>query len=608
MSKRDDGAYNLRKVFEQMELELVQNLRRNLKRHEKEEEKEGFRWEMWQRAKLRNLRTFRQGNKKIVDGYSEEVERIIQETLHEEFSRTESFMSRMFEKIRNFFSKRGIRFPHSISNRRQWAAPPVEKDFFGVNKKKLETLQEETEKGEKEDDIQPKDAPEKHREEKTQQERHQEEKNGDIIEPEEPYHPEGKEKELFGHTNDAKLDSMTEQVTHDLKEAQKAVWRNMDDIYRRTIYKAEMNMASGAKTLYQAIDMATKEFLEAGINCIEYRNGRRVNIASYAEMALRTASQRATLLAEGKKRDEWGVHTVVVTAHANTCPLCALWQGKVLVDDVYCHGTAEEAKELNVPLLSTAMKAGLLHPNCRHTISIYFPGVTKLPQVPDTKKAIETYKAEQEQRALERKIRKWKRIAEGSMEPEKVKLAEDKEREYQKEIKEHLERNPELRRDYDREKTRGLVEQFSGKVNEARADKLFYIVPPSKGDAIKAHSLYKNLNKSAIGREVLKFIEQNQVDIEITYSEEIGEGLRGRTFGNHIEIYARNTRTIKETAKALVHEATHMMYDIGEDQWSEVVCMLKELEHEKGMLTAEDKRTTIKVVRRLYPELPWRKR
>lgn len=580
--KKEDGAYNLRKVFEQMELELVQNLRRNLKRHEKEEEKEGFRWEMWQRAKLRNLRTFRQGNKKIVDGYSEEVDRIIQETLHEEFSRAESFMSRMFKKIRNFFSKRGIRFPHSISNRRQSAAPPAEKDFFGVNRKKLEALQDEAEKGEK---------------------------GGDgITEPEGPYHPEGKEKELTGHTNDAKLASMAEQMTHDLKEAQKSVWRNMDDVYRRTIYRAEMNMAAGAKTLDQAIDMATKEFLEAGINCIEYRNGRRVNIASYAEMALRTASQRATLLAEGKKRDEWGIHTVVVTVHANTCPLCAPWQGKVLVDDVYCHGTAEEAKALGVSLLSTAMKAGLLHPNCRHTLSTYFPGITRLPAVPDTKKAIETYKAEQEQRALERKIRKWKRIAEGSMEPEKVKLAEDKEREYQKELREHLERHPELRRDYNREKTRGLVEQFNGKVNEARADKLFYIVPPPKGDAIKAHSLYKNLNKSAIGREVLKFIEQNQVDIEITYSDEIGEGLRGRTFGNHIEIYARNTRTIKETAKALVHEATHMMYDIGEDQWSEVVCMLKELEHEKGMLTAEDKRTTIKVVKRLYPELPWRKR
>ena len=455
--KKEDGAYNLRKVFEQMELELVQNLRRNLKRHEKEEEKEGFRWEMWQRAKLRNLRTFRQGNKKIVDGYSEEVDRIIQETLHEEFSRAESFMSRMFKKIRNFFSKRGIRLPHSISNRRQSAAPPAEKDFFGVNRKKLEALQDEAEKGGK---------------------------GGDgITEPEVPYHPEGKEKELIGHTNDAKLASMTEQMTHDLKEAQKSVWRNMDDVYRRTIYRAEMNMAAGAKTLDQAIDMATKEFLEAGINCIEYRNGRRVNIASYAEMALRTASQRATLLAEGKKRDEWGIHTVVVTAHANTCPLCAPWQGKVLVDDVYCDGTAEEAKEAGLSLLSEAMKAGLLHPNCRHTLSTYFPGITRLPAVPDMKKAIETYKAEQEQRALERKIRKWKRIAEGSMEPEKVNAANERANQYQKELRDYLKVHPELRRDYNREKIRGIPAKPSHSVRgltlEEKGAVVRYVSPDS---------------------------------------------------------------------------------------------------------------------------------
>lgn len=148
----------------------------------------------------------------------------------------------------------------------------------------------------------------------------------------------------------------------------------MDDIYRQTVYRAGMNMAAGVKTLDQAIDMATKEFLDAGIDCIEYKNGRRVNIASYAEMALRTASQRAVLLGEGKKRDEWGIHTVVVSAHANTCPLCAPWQGKVLIDDVFSKGTRKEAENLGYPTLSEAMRAGLLHPNCRHTISTYFPG------------------------------------------------------------------------------------------------------------------------------------------------------------------------------------------------------------------------------------------
>lgn len=387
--KWEDDAYNLRRIFEEMELDLVRSLRRNLKRHEKEEEEEGFRWEMWQRAKLRNLQKYRKENKKIIDKISPEVKRVVNEALVSNYQKGQNLFDRIWERISTFFYKRKrTQFPRSIAHHNLSAPPPDEQNFFGVNEKKLRVMQ-------------------------------------DVVK-------------------------------HDLQKVQHAALRRMDDVYRQTMYSAEVQMAAGAKTLDQAIDLATRQFLEKGIDCIEYKNGHRVNIASYAEMCLRTASHRATLLGEGKKRDEWGIHTVVVSAHANTCPLCAPWQGKVLVDDVFCHGTTDEAKEPGYPLLSTAMKTGLLHPNCQHTISTYFPGITKLPEIPDKDKAIGTYNAEQQQRALERKIRKWKRKAEGSLSPENVSYANDKVGKYQEELRVHLDRHPELRRDYSREKTRGI--------------------------------------------------------------------------------------------------------------------------------------------------------
>lgn len=226
---------------------------------------------------------------------------------------------------------------------------------------------------------------------------------------------------------------MQESVQNNLQRAEAAVLRRMDDVYRRTVYSEQIKLAAGGKTLDRAIDEATKQFLQKGIDCIEYKNGHRVNIASYAEMALRTASHRATLLGEGKKRDELGIHTVVVSAHANTCPLCAPWQGKVLVDDVFSSGTKEEAARLGYPLLSEAIKAGLLHPNCRHTIATYFPGITPIPAIPDEKKAQETYEAEQKQRAIERRIKKWKRIAEGTMDAKNRTYAQQKIRDAQQE-------------------------------------------------------------------------------------------------------------------------------------------------------------------------------
>ena len=127
-------------------------------------------------------------------------------------------------------------------------------------------------------------------------------------------------------------------MTSDLDKAEHAIFRFVDDVYRRTIFKSQMYLDTGTMTLRQAIDLATKDFLDQGITCIEYKDGRRMNIASYAEMVLRTASQRATFMADGERRDRWGVHTIFVSAHANACDLCIPWQGKVLIDDVHSSG------------------------------------------------------------------------------------------------------------------------------------------------------------------------------------------------------------------------------------------------------------------------------
>ncbi|MGL6220257.1 MAG: phage minor capsid protein, partial [Lacrimispora sphenoides] len=348
-----DSAYNLRKIFEEIELDLIKNLKRNLTRHEKEEEGEGFRWEMWQKAKLRNLFKFRKENLDIVNNHSSEIKETVDSTLQGSFDKAKKVLYRLSRT-----AGKSLRLPVPIGKKEIDIPAKQEEIFFDINVDKVNAMQETAER---------------------------------------TFRPEGEEKTLTGKDNDQKVADLKTQVAGDMQKAQGAVWRYMDDIYRQTIYKTGMYMATGTKTLNQAIDIATKDFLNAGINCIEYKTGRRVNIASYAEMTLRTASQRATFLADGKLRDQWGIHTVVVSAHANTCSKCAPWQGKVLVDDVFSHGTAEEAKELGVPLLSEAMKAGLLHPNCRHTLTTYFLGITTLPAVPDEEKAKESYTAEQEQ-------------------------------------------------------------------------------------------------------------------------------------------------------------------------------------------------------------------
>lgn len=257
----------------------------------------------------------------------------------------------------------------------------------------------------------------------------------------------------FFKANRRKLNALLESVYGDLDNASHAAYRQMDDVYRQTIFKAEIARSSGVYTNEQAIDVATKDFLEKGINCIRYANGAMVNIASYSEMVLRTSGKRALLIAEGARNQEWGVTTIKITQHGSTCPLCSPWQGKVLIDDVYSGGKASDG---DYPLLSTAMAEGLFHPNCRHGSGTYFEGITEVPEPFNQAEVEAKYEVEQQQRYNERKIRGWKRKASGSMDEGNRRKAEYKVKEWQSRQRQLLEDNDWLRRNYSRESIRGI--------------------------------------------------------------------------------------------------------------------------------------------------------
>lgn len=181
----------------------------------------------------------------------------------------------------------------------------------------------------------------------------------------------------FFQTNQKRLDALMNAVEHDMKTAQTAVLRYANDQYRKIIFQSQVAASSGAITYEKAVDMATSDFLKNGINCITYSNGAVHNIVSYADMAVRTASKRAYLMGEGQKRQEWGISTVILNKRFNACPLCMPFEGKVLIDDVWSGGSSKDGP---YPLMSSAMAAGLYHPNCKDKHSTYFEGISSKPE------------------------------------------------------------------------------------------------------------------------------------------------------------------------------------------------------------------------------------
>lgn len=219
---------------------------------------------------------------------------------------------------------------------------------------------------------------------------------------------------FFG-LNDRKIKALIKSTTNDINDVKYATLRMANDQYRQIIYKAEVYANTGVKTVKQAIDMASQEFLLRGFNCIEYKNGSRHNIVDYCDMAIRTANKRANLMGEGEMRKKLGVTTVYISKHGGACDKCVPWQGRVYIDDVWSGGKKEDGK---YPLLSTAIEGGLFHPRCQHGSSTYYEGINEEPE--EVTQALSEQHNDEYTQALQRQKRQYERLALGSLLPENV--------------------------------------------------------------------------------------------------------------------------------------------------------------------------------------------
>lgn len=237
----------------------------------------------------------------------------------------------------------------------------------------------------------------------------------------------------FFRLNQRKLEALIHATTSDMEKAETAVLRMANDQYRKVIFNAQVYANSGAGTYEKAVDMATKDFIAAGLNCVEYANGARHTLADYADMAIRTASKRAYLQGEGQKRQEWGIATVIMNKRSNPCPKCLPFVGKILIDDVWSGGSAKDGP---YPLMSSAIAAGLYHPRCRDSHTTYFPELEDLDNEyskKDIEDIEEQNRKEARQQYAERQEKKFHRLASFSLDPENKSKYCEKEKEWSQE-------------------------------------------------------------------------------------------------------------------------------------------------------------------------------
>lgn len=340
------NEYDIKKVMEEIELQLIASMKRTLWSHKEDEKAKGFNWPQWQALKIKQFEDYKKANKEIFNNNTKGLNRYLYKHIKEQF-------------------KEGA----GRTNKQAIQSGIIRKEdsqlggsFFGLN----------------------------HR----------------------------------------KLDALIKSTKSDMKDVKYATLRMANDQYRQIIYKAQVFANTGAGTVKQAIDMASKEFLLRGFNCIEYKNGTKHNIADYCDMAIRTANKRANLMGEGEIRKKLGNSLVYISKHGGACDKCTPWEGRVYIDNVWSGGKEDDGE---YPLLSTAIEGGLFHPGCYHGVSTYYEGVNDEPE--EVTQAKHNHNKEDKYtQYLQQRQKQYQRLAIGSLLPENISNYQNKANELQNQI------------------------------------------------------------------------------------------------------------------------------------------------------------------------------
>lgn len=249
------------------------------------------------------------------------------------------------------------------------------------------------------------------------------------------------------------VESLATAVHKDIGERSSNVLRDVLDAYRSVITATVARTVTGTATRREASQAAWRRLTDKGITSFTDRSGRRWQLSSYVEMAARTVTQRAAVQGQTDRLDALDVDLVMVSDHGQECVKCRPFEGKVLRTDSGPVGplklphATRDGETVTVQVKATLQEArreGFQHPNCRHSVSAYLPGVSKLPDR-DTADP-EGDKARQKQRELERKIRAAKVAEVGALDEQAKKSAGKDVRLAQAALRAHLKANPKLKR------------------------------------------------------------------------------------------------------------------------------------------------------------------
>lgn len=246
--------------------------------------------------------------------------------------------------------------------------------------------------------------------------------------------------------------SLLAQDLHNrFEDVTRRILRWPDDTYRQVIAQTVPGVLIGGDTGRQAQVRAWRDLRRAGVTGFIDSADRRWNLATYVEMATRTATRRAFMDSNLATLSSYGIDLVTPIGGTGMCDACGRWVGKVLSQGgsgtrtvKVPHSTRDTTVTVRVAgSVDDAIADGFQHPNDRCTLVGYFPGMNQATG-PDWTR--ESEDAQARLRALEVEVRKSKRDEAGALNEEEAKAARRKTRALQARIRDHIDKTGEPRR------------------------------------------------------------------------------------------------------------------------------------------------------------------
>lgn len=185
--------------------------------------------------------------------------------------------------------------------------------------------------------------------------------------------------------------------------------------FEHALDRAWLQITSGGFDRNTAIRTAVKDLARDGVKAITYPSGHTDTIEVAVRRAIVTGVNQSALRLQNALADEMGCDLVETTAHSGARPSHAEWQGRV-----FSRSGRSKKYPSFVKATGYGTGDGLGGWNCRHGFFPYFEGSPRTYTQKDLDaleeknvtyngQKLTEYEASQQQRYIERQIRRWKR-------------------------------------------------------------------------------------------------------------------------------------------------------------------------------------------------------